>query len=112
MWSRHEGGNETTQEDREQDEERSLHVSVRLEGDMEKSLETDDLADTIDYIQVADMISQYCKTNKHSLLEHLGAALIAHCFEIEQIHYVWIKISKSYLSLELDAVGVEMEERR
>lgn len=95
--------------DREINEERSLTVSVRVEAEVSAAFESDNLHDTVDYVQISNDILSYCKTARHQLLEHFAAIFVKKILSYEKVKHVWVRIDKAYIPMDFASVGVELE---
>ncbi|MFN2593960.1 MAG: dihydroneopterin aldolase [Actinomycetota bacterium] len=59
----------------EKDELQALIVDVDIEADLRAAASSDDVADTIDYAEVVDEVSEIVRTSRFSLLERLGSEI-------------------------------------
>lgn len=56
----------------EKEREQRFTVSVRLYGDFKDAIDSDDLSNTVDYGEAAELISEFTKNNTFNLIEKLG----------------------------------------
>jgi len=90
----------------------AFEVSLELETDFSKSMETDQLEGTIDYSRVYELIEQEMNTPS-KLLEHLGKRILDVLYEnFTTIQFIRLKISKMNppINGEVERVSIVIEE--
>lgn len=88
-------------------------LNVELSADLNKASQTDDLADTINYAEVNEIIHQEMATPSQ-LLEHAIARLIRKIkAKFPQITLIKVKLTKTNPPMrgEMDGVSIEIEEK-
>ena len=91
-----------------------LLYDVRLTMDDCKAAQTDDVADTIDYTEVLDLITEVATVQSYSLLERLAyvtAEAILRRFAIDE---VWVQVTKPHppVACALSSAGAAVELQR
>ena len=85
-----------------------------VDVDMENSIHSDHLTDTVDYSQLVELIKIENK-QRSKLLEHLGGRIIKKIFDrFTKVDKIKLSIQKINppISAELESVGVILEESR
>ena len=97
--------------DAEQEVGQRLVVDVRLEAAATDALETDDVADTVDYGAVSYRIASLASERSCRTLEALIAMIADSLIEEFGLVRVWIRATKPEppISLALEGVSVELE---
>ncbi|PHK34295.1 dihydroneopterin aldolase, partial [Nostoc linckia z16] len=69
-------------------------VDLEIKTDMRKSMETDDLADTVDYVHLNRIVTEEMGI-RSKLLEHVGHRIIRRVFgELPAVSRVLLQVSK------------------
>lgn len=91
-----------------------LLYDVRLTMEDCLAAETDDIADTIDYTEVLDVIVEVATINSFSLLERLARATAEAILTKFPIDEVWVQVTKPHPPVEcaLASVGAAVELQR
>lgn len=84
-------------------------LDVELHTDLWKAAASDDLADTISYADVNEIIHQEMKINS-KLLEHVAGRIISKIHEkFSQIDYIKVKITKTAPPMKGEMKGASIE---
>lgn len=89
-------------------------IDIELEIDLEDSIKTDNLSDTIDYAQVYQVLKDEMEIPSR-LIEHVaGRILEALLHQFEKLNYTKIKLTKVKppIAGQVKSVAVELEKRR
>ena len=89
-------------------------VNLEIKTDLRKSSLSDQLEDTVDYVQLNRMVVEEMAV-RSNLLEHVGHRIIARIFgEIPEISRITLSVSKVNPPIggDVEAVTIEMEEYR
>lgn len=78
----------------EQDVPQPFDVDVELELDLERSVHTDSLEDTLDYRKVHQTVSDVVGTGRFMLLERLAQEVARAILSEHRVHAVTITIAK------------------
>jgi dihydroneopterin aldolase len=89
-------------------------VDLEIKTDLRKSSQTDELADTVDYVLLNKIVVEEMAI-RSKLLEHVAQRIITRCFaEIPSISQIKLAVSKLNPPIggDVEAVTIEMEEFR
>ena len=89
-------------------------VDLEIKTDLRKSAQTDELADTVDYVLLNKIVVEEMAI-RSKLLEHVAQRIITRCFaEIPSISRIKLAVSKLNPPIggDVEAVTIEMEEFR
>lgn len=89
-------------------------VDLEIKTDMRKSMETDNLADTVDYVHLNRIVTEEMGI-RSKLLEHVGHRIIRRVFgELPAISRVMLQVSKLNPPIggDVEAVTIQIEEYR
>lgn len=89
-------------------------VDLEIKTDLRKSAETDDLHDTVDYVDLNRIVVEEMAIRAH-LLEHVAHRIITRIFaELPQVSRIKIAVSKLNPPIggDVESVTIEMEEFR
>ena len=92
-----------------------FEVDVELVADLRAAGESDDLAQTVDYGHVFDLVKEIVETRTYFLLEAIAEAIatsVLERFGRAETVIVRVRKPKVRLSGALDYAGVEIERRR
>jgi dihydroneopterin aldolase len=94
----------------ERAEPRTLVVDVDIEVDLRKAGESDDLAHTVDYSQVAERIERIVTGTEMKLLEYAAQRIVDEISTISGVERVTVEVAKKApMPQEHDRVSVRME---
>ena len=87
-----------------------LVVDVRLEMGECDATATDSIEDTIDYVQVCELIALVAQQRSHSTLERLCSTIANRLLSDYELEAVWVKASKPEppIALSVEEVSVEV----
>ena len=84
-------------------------LNVEVHADLWKAVGTDDLADTINYAEINDIIHQEMKINS-KLMEHVAGRILKNIkLKFPQVKFVKIKITKTNPPMKGEMKGVSIE---
>lgn len=86
-------------------------VDLEVKTDLRKSAQTDELSDTVDYVELHKIVVEEMAI-RSKLLEHVGQRIISRCFaEIPSVSRIKIAVSKQNPPIggDVEAVTIEME---
>jgi dihydroneopterin aldolase len=88
-----------------------LLYDVRLTLDECEAAQTDDVADTIDYTEVLDVITEVATTQSVSLLERLAWATAETILQRFAVDEVWVQVTKPHppVACALSSVAAAVE---
>lgn len=89
-------------------------VDLEIKTDMRKSMETDNLADTVDYVHLNRIVTEEMGI-RSKLLEHVGHRIIRRVFgELPAVSRVLLQVSKLNPPIggDVEAVTIQIEEYR
>lgn len=91
-----------------------LLYDVRLTTEDCRAAQTDEVADTIDYTEVIDVIVEVATTQSYSLLERLAQATAEAILRKFPVDEVWVQVTKPHppVACALASVGAAVELRR
>jgi FolB domain-containing protein len=87
-------------------------INLVLYTDLKPAGESDNLADTINYQQVAESVKRHAETARRFTVEALAADLAHLCLEIPEVSRVRVRVEKPTILPDCQAVGVEIERSR
>ena len=86
-------------------------VDLEVKTDLRKSAATDELTDTVDYVELHKIVVDEMAI-RSKLLEHVGQRIITRCFaEIPSVSRIKVAVSKLNPPIggDVEAVTIEME---
>ncbi len=89
-------------------------VDLEIKTDMRKSMETDELADTVDYVHLNRIVKEEMDI-RSKLLEHVAHRIIRRVFnELPAVSRVLLQVSKLNPPIggDVEAVTIQIEEYR
>ncbi len=92
--------------------EQPIVINIAVWGDVEKSITSEDLADTIDYCVIKDDIMKLVAEKVYVLIETLASDILDLCLKEKHATKAWIKLEKPHKFPECASVGIEMEKTR
>ena len=87
----------------------NILINIVVSTDISKSIKTDKLSDTVDYVSIVDKINALIKTNEYVLIETLADAIATVCLLDPRAKKAWVKIEKPHKLPASESVGVEIE---
>ncbi|WP_416305509.1 dihydroneopterin aldolase [Neptunicella sp. SCSIO 80796] len=89
-----------------------LVVDVQIWVELERPGQSDQVADTLDYAKIAELIQQVASDSQFQLLEALAAAMIKHIFMQFNCHQIELKLSKPDILADARNVAVILTRKR
>lgn len=89
-------------------------IDLEIKTDLRKSAETDNLHDTVDYVQLNKIVVEEMAIRSH-LLEHVAHRIITRIFaELPQVSRIKVAVAKLNPPIggDVESVTIEMEEFR
>lgn len=89
-------------------------VDLEIKTDLRKSMQTDDLADTVDYVHLNTVVTQEM-AQRSNLLEHVAQRIIQRIFnELPQVSVIILEVTKLNPPIggDVEAVTIKVEEYR
>ena len=83
-------------------------IDIALETDISKAIGSDEVADALNYKEVCDDVSVWCKELKAKLLEHLAGQLAEKLLAKYPCQKVTLSVAKPTAIKEAEAVGVRI----
>lgn len=99
--------------DAEREVGQRLLIDVRIEPASCGALETDSLADTVDYSEACDLVVRAASRDSHGTLERVADALADEVLEslaVKSVH-VWIRKLAPPIGHAVGEVGIELDRR-
>ncbi len=91
---------------------RTLRIDIEIGRPSLAACETDQLADTIDYAAVVEVVRAIFATHRYHLLEPLAESIVTHVLEKFSAQWACIELSKSDVVPDARDVGVRIERTR
>lgn len=98
--------------DWERERTTQLLLDVTLDVDLQAAMQSDDVADTVDYAKVAECIVQVGKESTFELLEAFGSKVMNSVLESFPANGITLKIVKPNILPNARTVAVEMSKER
>jgi dihydroneopterin aldolase len=89
-------------------------VDLEIKADLEKSMFTDELADTVDYVHLNRIVTEEMAI-RSKLLEHVAKRIVSRVFdEIPSVQNVVLSVSKLNPPIggDVEAVTIQIEQNR
>lgn len=89
-------------------------VDLEIKADLRKSMETDELADTVDYVQLNNIVVEEMAI-RSKLLEHVAQRIVKRIFsELPEVSRIVLSVSKLNPPIggDVEAVTIQLEEYR
>jgi 7,8-dihydroneopterin aldolase/epimerase/oxygenase len=84
-------------------------VDVRVKADLRLSMQSDDLADTVDYVSLTAIVKQEMQ-QRSKLLEHVANRIAQRIMtEHQQVTHCWLRVAKLTPPIEADVEDVAVE---
>ena len=94
--------------DWERTSQTSLVVDLKMQVDLQPAVISDNVADTVDYAAVAEVIKTIAAESSFELLEALAGAMIVALFAQFKCHKVQLKLSKPDILPDARNVAIEL----
>ncbi|MBN2549774.1 MAG: dihydroneopterin aldolase [Anaerolineales bacterium] len=89
-----------------------IRIHITLEADLRKAGESDEIADTISYSEVARKVLAHAETAERLTVEALAGDIARLCLEDPRVQSVGVRVEKPAAVPEAQSVGVEIERRQ
>jgi 7,8-dihydroneopterin aldolase/epimerase/oxygenase len=95
----------------EWEQEQLIYVDLKVKADFSRCAQSDNLKDTVNYVQLAEICTQMAKTKKYRLLETFAYEVLERLLADFPLSWVWISVKKpagiqsaqyTYVELEKD----------
>jgi dihydroneopterin aldolase len=98
----------------ERDRPQPFELDLDVEADLSASSGTDDLGDTVDYAQVAELAAGVVEKASYRLLERLASAVADAVLDVEGIARVTVTVRKLRppVAVDLSSAGVRITRSR
>ena len=89
-------------------------VDIEIECDLQAAGETDDPAESVDYVVLYNNAKEIVEGESVSLLETLAHRIALSALQDERVQSAWVRVRKPHIALpgRLDYVGVEVTRAR
>ena len=89
-------------------------VDIEIDADLQRAADSDDLNDTINYVEIYRYAGEVIQGPSAALLEHLAAKIGDFALRDERVVAARVRIKKPHVAVGgvLDYLGVEIERRR
>lgn len=96
----------------ERENRQDVLINLRLETDLRKAGETDDIHDTLNYRTLCKQIIECVETSQFQLVERLAEAVMALCLASPFVIAARVSVEKPGALRFASSVGVTLERRR
>ncbi len=86
-----------------------LVFDIQMGTDIRAAAQNDELAKTINYAEISELVDEFANANVVDLLETLAERLAEHIITTYSLSWIRLKISKPTAVAQADAVGVIIE---
>jgi dihydroneopterin aldolase len=93
----------------EQSQEQDLFVDFKVEADFYKTAQTDDLADTVDYVALAKICTDLATKRRYRMMETFAFEVIQVFLRDFPVRKAWVRIKKPAGLFTADFTFVELE---
>jgi len=90
----------------------TIRINIAVWADVDKSITSHDLADTIDYVVIQKSVMDIVGVKEYILIETLASDILDISLRDERIKKAWVSIEKPHKFPESESVGIEMERSR
>jgi dihydroneopterin aldolase len=89
-------------------------VDIELECDLSLAGQSDDVADTIDYVAIYNAARDIVEGEPAQLLESLAQRIADFALQDERVESAWVRLRKPHIALpgSLDYIGIEITRGR
>lgn len=98
--------------DWEKSRPRDVIVTLRMRFNGAEAVQSDDIADTIDYDALASMLQHDVEPSRYYLIEKLAARILDLVMADEKVNWVEVTVEKSGVPALADSVAVTAERSR
>jgi len=100
----------TEPHERQQDQE--LIIDLKVECDLTAAAHSDNVRDTINYVELAELCEQTARNGRYFLLEKLIGDLTTAVLKRFRVRSVWVRVKKPSALKGADCAVVELEKLR
>jgi len=91
----------------------TILVDLKVEADISRSSQSDNLKDTVDYVELAKICTVLAIENQYKLLEAYAADVLKHIFtKFAAAHSAWIRVKKPLGLPSAECTLIELSKRR
>jgi dihydroneopterin aldolase len=90
-------------------QEQEISIDLKVKADFTPCLATQSVADTINYVQLAEVCAQLAQLKKYHLLEALAYDILEALMDQFNIQWAWVQIKKPLCIPNADCALVELE---
>ncbi len=90
----------------------NILINVAVWADIAKSVGSEDLADTVDYVFIQKGICELALRKEYVLIETMVDDILSLCFTDARVLKAWVRLEKPHKFPESDSVGIEVERSR
>ncbi|PQV65504.1 dihydroneopterin aldolase [Abditibacterium utsteinense] len=89
-------------------------VDIEIDADLQRAADSDDLNQTVNYVEIYQFAKQTIEGPSAALLEHLAGKIGDFALQSELVSAARVKIKKPHVAVGgvLDFLGVEIERKR
>ena len=99
-------------EPHERQKEQKLIIDLKVESDLTAAAHSDDVRDTINYTELAELCEQIACQGRYFLLEKLVVDITAAILKRFQVSSVWVRVRKPGAMKGAECAIVELETRQ
>ncbi|MBP7804637.1 MAG: dihydroneopterin aldolase [Candidatus Pacebacteria bacterium] len=92
--------------------EQPIVINIAVWGDVGASVTSENLSDTIDYVNIKNDVMKLVSEKEFVLIETLANDILDLCLKEKHATKAWIKLEKPHKFPECASVGIEMEKTR
>src|SRR5688500_11768069 len=93
----------------ERQTKQTIFVDLQVEADFSKCSKSDDIADTVNYEQLAELCIHLAESGKFALLETFACEILKSIFLKFNVTWAWVRIKKPQALANADYTVVELE---
>ena len=89
-------------------------MDIEIDADLQRAADSDDLKDTINYVEIYNYVGEVIGGPSAALLEHLAGKIGDFALRDERVAAARVRIKKPHVAVGgvLDYLGIEIERRR
>ncbi|CCB87003.1 MULTISPECIES: dihydroneopterin aldolase [Parachlamydia] len=87
----------------------SIYVDLKVEADFNKCSNSDDITDTVDYVALANICSEFAQEKGYMLIEKYAHDVLQKLLRDYPINWAWIKVKKPEALGSADFTTVELK---
>ena len=92
--------------------EREIIINAEIETDEVKSLQTDDIADTVDYDSLVSKIKELIATKRFKLIEKMTQEVVNVILQDKRVKKCRVEVDKVGVVKEVDSFSVTIEQKQ